>query len=229
MHYIKCGVNNSLHNSGCCIRSLAPWITVLSWHTVFTKRVIYYKFSFVWYSAKQDTTHRPTLHLVHCALSLATRRTQMAEQLGWFRWPLFVMATAAAAAAAAAAAPTALFRLLCMTRHRFRNIIPVRYERFLRWQQNRSKAMMCVLYKNSSYSKVSKTLLLDWRLCVVCYYPTNPTDYPITARGMSVGRSVAVNIKFCGYLWFLIISFVWIIWVHYATDNLSGQQLEFAS
>jgi len=28
------------HKSGCCIRSMAPWITVLSQHTVFTKRVI---------------------------------------------------------------------------------------------------------------------------------------------------------------------------------------------
>ena len=30
MHFVKCGVNGSLHNSGCCIRSVAPWITVLS-------------------------------------------------------------------------------------------------------------------------------------------------------------------------------------------------------
>jgi len=65
LHYMKCGVNSSLHNSGCCRRSVAPWITVLSWHTVFTKRVIYYKFTFMWYSAKQDTTHRPTSHLAH--------------------------------------------------------------------------------------------------------------------------------------------------------------------
>ena len=67
MHYIKCGVNSSSHNSGCCIRSVAPWITVLSQHTVFTKRVVYYKFIFVRYSAKQGTqTHRPTSHLAHC-------------------------------------------------------------------------------------------------------------------------------------------------------------------
>jgi len=66
MHYIKCGVNSSLHNSGCCIKSVAPWITVLSWHTVFTKRVIYDKFTFVQYSAKQGTMHRPTSHLAHC-------------------------------------------------------------------------------------------------------------------------------------------------------------------
>ena len=66
IYYIKCGVNSSLHNSGCCRRSLAPWIAVLSRHIVFTKRVIYYKFTFMWYSAKQGTTHRPTSHLVHC-------------------------------------------------------------------------------------------------------------------------------------------------------------------
>jgi len=58
---------------------VAPWITVLSWHTVFTKRVIHYKFTFVWYSTKQGTTHRPMSHMVHCALSLAAR-TQTAEQ-----------------------------------------------------------------------------------------------------------------------------------------------------
>jgi len=46
MLYIKCGVNNS-HNSGCCIRSVAPWISVLSQYTVFTKRVKFYKFTFV--------------------------------------------------------------------------------------------------------------------------------------------------------------------------------------
>ena len=66
MHYIKCGVNSLLHNSGCCRRSVAPWITVLSWHTVFTERVIYYKFTFVRYSVKQGATHRSTSHLAHC-------------------------------------------------------------------------------------------------------------------------------------------------------------------
>jgi len=64
MLYIKCGVNRLLHNSGCCRRSVVPWITVLSHHTIFTTGVIY-KFTLVWYSAKQDTMHRPTSHLVH--------------------------------------------------------------------------------------------------------------------------------------------------------------------
>jgi len=75
------------------VRSVALLITVSSWHTVITKRVIYYKFTFVWYSAKQGTTHRPTSHLAHYALSLATG-TQMAPELGgWFHWPLFVITT----------------------------------------------------------------------------------------------------------------------------------------
>jgi len=43
---------------------VAPWITVLSQHTVFTIGVIY-KFTLVWYSAKQSTTDRPTKHLAH--------------------------------------------------------------------------------------------------------------------------------------------------------------------
>jgi hypothetical protein len=95
----------------------------------------------------------------------------------------------------------ALFRLLCVTGHSFRNVIPVRYECLVKWQQNRSKAMMWLLYKNSSYSRVPKTLLLHWRLYVAYYYPTTTTDYPSTTRGMSVGPSVAVNMEFCGYLW----------------------------
>jgi len=87
---------------------------------------------------------------------------------------------------------------------------------------------MWLLYKNSSYLRVPKTLL-DWQLYIACYYPTAPVDYLCTIRGMSVGPSVTVNIVFCGYLWFLSISFVWIIWIQYATNNLSGQQLEFTS
>jgi len=40
---------------------------------------------------------------------------------------------------------------------------------------------------------------------------------------------VSVNIDFCRYLWFFSISFFWIIWVQYGTDNLSGQRLVFVS
>ena len=47
MHYINCGVNYS-HNSGCFRKSVTPWITVSLQHTVFIKRVMYYKFNLVW-------------------------------------------------------------------------------------------------------------------------------------------------------------------------------------
>jgi len=53
------------HNSGCCRRSVAPWIAVLSLHTVFTRGVMFYKFTLVWYSAKHGAQHRPPSHLVH--------------------------------------------------------------------------------------------------------------------------------------------------------------------
>jgi len=39
-----------------------------------------------------------------------------------------------------------------------------------------------------------------------------------------VGHTVAVNIDICVYLQFFSINFVSIIWVQYATDNLSGQE-----
>jgi hypothetical protein len=78
----------------------------------------------------------------------------------------------------------------------------IRYERLLFWLQNTCKARMWLLY-----SRVPK-MLLDWWLYVVCCYPTTPTEYPSTTRGISVGPSVAINIKFCGCLWFLSHSFV---------------------
>jgi len=90
-NYMKCGVNISLHNiSGCFRRSVAPWITVLSWHTEFTKRAIYI------FVILRETRHHAQAHvtsgtLIHCTLSLAARRTQTAVQLRWwFRWPVFV-------------------------------------------------------------------------------------------------------------------------------------------
>ena len=43
---------------------MAPWNTILSWRTLFTIGVIY-KFTFMWYSTKQGTMHRPTSHLEH--------------------------------------------------------------------------------------------------------------------------------------------------------------------
>jgi hypothetical protein len=110
----------------------------------------------------------------------------------------------------------------------FRNLMRLRYKCLLQWEQNRSKATMWQLYELQLFEG-AKTFLVDWRLCVACYYPTTPTDYPSTARGTPVGLPVAVYIDICGYLQLLSFTFLWIMWVQYATNNLSGQQLEFVS
>ena len=84
MYFIKCCVNSSLHNSGCCIMSVAPWITVLSRHTVFTKRVIILQIYFC--AIYRETRHHAQTHIISgalSALSLAARRTQTAEQMSW--------------------------------------------------------------------------------------------------------------------------------------------------
>ena len=66
MHYTKCGVNCSLLTQFWMLQKVCATLDhCFSRHTVFTKRELYYKFTFVWYSAKQGTTHRPTSHLAH--------------------------------------------------------------------------------------------------------------------------------------------------------------------
>jgi len=160
------------------------------------------------------------------------RRAQTAVQFGgWFHWPVFVMATLEleniflfrvgvsnqnftdgfllvfdffSSHCNRHLRQSALFTLLCMTRHSCSNLMLLRYERLLQWQQNISKATMWL--QNSCYSRVPKSFLVAWQLCVACYYPTIPTDYPSTTRGTSVGPPVTVNTDFCGYLPFLSIS-----------------------
>jgi len=61
--------------------------------------------------------------------------------------------------------------------------------------------------------------------CVLHVTTPQPLQITPALQEMSVGPPVAVNIDFFGYLRFLIVSFIWILSVQYATDNLSGQQL----
>jgi hypothetical protein len=68
---------------------------------------------------------------------------------------------------------------------------------FLRKTDLKLRCEGCV---NSSNSGVTKMFLVDLRLCVECYYPTTPTDYPSTTRGTSVCPPIAVNIDLCEYL-----------------------------
>jgi len=60
------------------------YITNLLWCDISRKKAPCRGLRHTWY----------TYTLIHCALSLAARRTQTAAQLGWwFHWPVFVMAT----------------------------------------------------------------------------------------------------------------------------------------
>jgi len=185
---------------------MAPWITVLSWHTLFTKRVIHYKFTFVWYSAKQGTTHRSTSHLALCPFFGHERNTD-GRAVGWFCWPLLwllllrlpatvvplllpqnnlltllafgpdsesVSATGISLMASSSSfiyffpatardpQSSALFTTMYDSAQ-FHKRNTSEYEHLLQWKQNRSKATMWLLYKNSSYLRVPKTLH-DWQL-----------------------------------------------------------------
>ena len=82
MHYMKWGVNSLVHKSRCCRRSVAPWMAVLSLHTVFIRVVMIYKFTLVLYSAKQGAQHRPTSHLacVHTMPFLRLREEHIRQQ-----------------------------------------------------------------------------------------------------------------------------------------------------
>jgi hypothetical protein len=110
----------------------------------------------------------------------------------------------------------------------FSNLMRHRYERRLQWGQNRSKATMWQLYKCKLFGGANM-FLVDWRLCMICYYSTTSTYYPSTTRGTSVGPPVAVDIDVCWYLRYLSIIFDWSIWVLYATNNFSGQERVYAS
>jgi len=97
-HYIKCGVNSSLLTLFWLLQKVCDtldhcFIMTHSIHTGGDILQIYFCVIFL------ETRHHAQAHitseaLIHCALSLATRRTQTAVQLGRrFRWPVFVMAT----------------------------------------------------------------------------------------------------------------------------------------
>jgi len=110
----------------------------------------------------------------------------------------------------------------------FRSVMPLRYEHLLQWQRNRSKAAMWQLYEFQEFRGAKNLKQPDD--CVL--HVTTPQPLQITPALQEAnlwGPPVAVNIDFCGYLWVLSIWIFWIIWVQYATDNLSGQQRVFVS
>ena len=74
---------------------MAPWILVLSQHTIQKGHILQIYFSVIFHETMHfEQTHITSGAFIHCALSLAVRSTQTAAHLGWwFHWPVFVMAT----------------------------------------------------------------------------------------------------------------------------------------
>jgi len=181
------------------------------------------------------------------------KRTQTRAQLGgWFYWQVFVMATLGSeniflfqvsvsnqnfndgfhlefdffpGHCNRHLQQSALFTLLCMTGLSFSNL---RYEHHLHWQQNRSKATM---WKMCEFQLFGGAEDVFSRLTILCrmLLPHNPYRLPQHCKRHVCGPPYSCKHKFLWISPILIISFVWIVWVQYATDNLSGQQLEFVT
>ena len=83
MYYIKCGVNSHYsHNSGCYVRSVIPWVTVLSRHSIHKDGDILQIYFCVIF---RETRHHAQAHVTSrtlCALFLAARRTRTAAHWG---------------------------------------------------------------------------------------------------------------------------------------------------
>jgi len=97
MHYIKCGVNSSLLTYFWLLQKVCGTLD----HCFITTHNIHNWGDLQIYSGMifLETKHHAQAHvtsgaLIHCALSLAARRTQTAAELcWWFRRPVHVMAT----------------------------------------------------------------------------------------------------------------------------------------
>jgi len=81
------------NNSGCCRRSVALWITILSQHTLLTiLSGLQIHFCVIFRETRHHAQAYVTLGtLADHGLSLATRWTKTAVELHGFRWPVLVM------------------------------------------------------------------------------------------------------------------------------------------
>ena len=97
MHYIKYGVNSSLLTYFWLLQKVCGTLD----HCFITTYIIHNEGDLWIYFGVifLETRHHAQAHItsgafIHCALSLATRRTQMAAEFGWwFHWPVLVMVT----------------------------------------------------------------------------------------------------------------------------------------
>jgi hypothetical protein len=116
---------------------------------------------------------------------------------------------------------------LCMTGQSRKNIIP--HTNVFYSEGKTDLKLRCNCVWHSRYSRVPKTFLVDWPQCVACYFPTTPYRLPQHYKRQVCGPSCSCK---HWYLWvspILSITFVWFVWVQYATDNLSGQERVFVS
>jgi hypothetical protein len=162
------------HNSVlqvCCTLDCLSQHTVFTIGVIYKLTLVWY--STKQSTMHRPTSH--LVHLYVCsALVLAARKTKTIVQLdGWFHWPVFVMATLESeniflfyfvvsnqnftdglllkfdffpSHCNRHLQWSALFTLLCMTRHSCSNLMPLGYVRLLQWQKNRPKATMWLLY-----------------------------------------------------------------------------------
>ena len=97
MHYIKCDVNSSFLAWFWLLQKVCGTLD----HRFITTHIIHKEGDLQIYFCVifLKTRHHAQAHIIsdafiHCALSLAARKTQTAMELGWwFHWPVFIMAT----------------------------------------------------------------------------------------------------------------------------------------
>jgi len=172
IHYIKYGVNSSLHNSGCCRRSVAPWITTqysqlgwftnLLWCDILRNKAPCTGPHHVWciytlcpFSGPEKNTDNSAAGWMILLASVCYGDSRVAKHF-WFWVGVSNQNFTGGVLLEFDFFPghcnrhlqwSPLFTLLCMTRQSCSNLMPLRFEHHLQWQQNRSKAMMWLLYK----------------------------------------------------------------------------------
>ena len=106
----------------------------------------------------------------------------------------------------------------------FRNVMPLRYGRLLQWQQKTDLKLRCdYCIKFQLFDGAQDVFSILTAVCCMLVQH-KPYRLPQHYTRHACGPSCSSKHRFCGYLQFLSIRFVWIVWVQYATDSLSGQQ-----
>jgi len=230
------------YNSGCCIKSVAPWIAVLSWHSIhkgwyITNLLLCYipqnkaphtGLHHIWrtytlcpFFGHKKNTDGSTVGLMILLASVCYCNSGVAKHFlslhlvfqpiwGWGDLLFFP-----ASSIKFLTKSSLKSRWVYLAPHEDNSIqllsiannynglpfwfSPVRLAQF----QKPDVTDMNVFYSDSKTDlklrcdycikfqlfKGAQDFLADWRMCVVCYYPTTPTDYPSTTTGTSMGPS----------------------------------------